>query len=187
MGMIFRNEAKASFRDWVRWRSRTFAITRCVCRSSKGCPGTGDTALTTGTKDEEGVEEEEGELLLGLLGPGAIVDGPSRDVLSSSGNGPPGSFLGPVKRFRAPDGVATTTGHLLARRSCSSSLGRTPPSGKSLQDCSSRMAVFLRSMILRFHSQIFRFVGPIKDDSTGKQSKPKQNRSRLQTFFNSKM
>lgn len=147
MGMIFRNEAKASFRDCVRWRSRTFAITRCVCRSSKGCPGTGDTALTTGTKED--VEEEEGEFLLGLLEPdGTSVDGPS-EVLSSSGKG---SFLGPVNRFRALDGGATTTGHLLARRSCSSSLGRTPPSGKSLQDCSSRMAVFLLSMILRFRS-----------------------------------
>lgn len=136
--MIFRNEANASFRDCVRWRSRTLAITRCVCRSSKGCPGTGDTALTTGTKEE--FEEEEGELLLGLLGPeGTSVDGPS-EILSSSGNGPTGSFLGPVNRFRAPGGGATTTGHLLARRSCSSSLGRTPPSGKSLQDCSSRIA-----------------------------------------------
>lgn len=140
--MIFLSEAKASFRDCVRCRSRTFAITRCVWRSSNGCPGTGDTALTAGTKEAEEFDEEEGELLLGRLGPeGASVDGPSSEVFSSCGRSPPGSFLGPVSRFRGPAGGATTTGHLLGRRSCSSSLGRTPPSGKSPQDCSSRMTV----------------------------------------------
>ncbi|RNA24141.1 hypothetical protein BpHYR1_028004 [Brachionus plicatilis] len=30
------SEAKASFRDWVRCRSRTFAITLCWCISSSG-------------------------------------------------------------------------------------------------------------------------------------------------------
>lgn len=165
--MIFRSEAKASFRDCVRWRSRTLAITRCVCRSSNGCPGRGDTALTTGTKEEEDVDEEAGELLLGLLGTeGVIVDGPSKDVLSSCSNRPPGSFLGPVTLFRAPVGGATTTGHLLARRSCSSSLGRTPPSGKSLQDCSSLMALTNRSRASTLKSFI-------RKSSTGKQVKIK--------------
>lgn len=137
--MIFLSEAKASFRDCVRCRSRTLAITRCVWRSSNGCPGTGDTVLTAGTREAEEDDEEEGEFLLGRLGQeGASVDGPSSEVLSSCVRG---SFLGPVSRFRAPVGGATTTGHLLGRRSCSSSLGRTPPSGKSPQDCSSRMTL----------------------------------------------
>lgn len=140
--MIFRSEAKASFRDCVRCLSRTLAITRCVWRSSNGCPGTGDTELTVGTREAAEVDEEGGELLLGRLGQeGASVEGPCSDVLLSCVWGPPGSFLGPVSRFRAPVGGATTTGHLLGRRSCSSSLGRTPPSGKSPQDCSSRMTL----------------------------------------------
>lgn len=176
MGMIFRSEAKASFRDCVRWRSRTLAITRCVCRSSNGCPGRGDTALTTGTKEEEDVDEEAGEFLLGLLG--AIVDGPSGDVLSSCSNRPPGSFLGPVTLFRAPVGGATTTGHLLARRSCSSSLGRTPPSGKSLQDCSSLMALTYRSCASTLKSFSTKF-------STGKQVKIKKQVNN-KAFSNSK-
>ncbi len=140
--MIFRSEAKASFRDCVRCRSRTLAIPRCEWRSSNGWPGTGDTVLTVGTREAAEVNEEEGELLLGRLGQeGVIVDGPSSDVLTSCVRGPPGSFLGPVSRFRAPVDGATTTAHLLERRSCSSSLGRTPPSGKSPQDCSSRMTL----------------------------------------------
>ena len=39
VGMILRRFVKASLRDCVRWRSRTFAITRWFCRSSKLCGG----------------------------------------------------------------------------------------------------------------------------------------------------
>lgn len=160
--MIFRREAKASFRDCVRCRSRTLAITRCVWRSSNGCPGTGDTALTMGTREAEEFDEDEGEFLLGRLGPeGTSVDGPSSGVLSSCARGPLGSFLGPVSLFRGPAGGATTTGHLLGRRSCSSSLGRTPPSGKSPQVCSSRMTVRRPLLVNPRASVLFRFAcGP---------------------------
>lgn len=34
VGMIFLNDANASFKLWVRCRSLTFAITRCDCKSS---------------------------------------------------------------------------------------------------------------------------------------------------------
>lgn len=183
--MIFRSEAKASFRDCVRCRSRTLAITRCVWRSSNGCPGTGDTALTAGTRETEEFDEDEGEFLLGRLGPeGTSVDGPSSGVLSSCARGPLGSFLGPVSRFRGPAGGATTTGHLLGRRSCSSSLGRTPPSGKSPQVCSSRMTVrrpllvnpVLLSCCALLAARFFAFDRAISRES-------KTNQSKRRAFF----
>lgn len=37
VGIIFRKDEKASLSDCVLCRSRTFAMTRCVCRSSKEC------------------------------------------------------------------------------------------------------------------------------------------------------
>ncbi|KAG7239840.1 hypothetical protein INR49_030553 [Caranx melampygus] len=54
VGIILRNEAKASFRDCVRCRSRMLAITRWACGSSRveRPPGLGP-----GTGERDGPEE----------------------------------------------------------------------------------------------------------------------------------
>lgn len=83
VGMILRNEAKASFRDCVRWRSRMLAMVRWLCGSSRveRLPGLGP-----GTGERDGPEEGDSwGLLLILLGPVGV-----KMRTSSPGSAPSG-------------------------------------------------------------------------------------------------
>lgn len=75
VGIILRNEAKASFRDCVRWRSRILAMVRWLCGSSRAerLPGLG-----LGKGEGDGLEEVESwGFLLILLGSVEVNPGSS--------------------------------------------------------------------------------------------------------------
>ena len=121
--MILRRDEKASFSDWVRWRSRTLAMTRWEWRSSKGWSSLGPSGVGASDTTVVGLFftllEPAGSRLVGL------------PVLLSSA-WLRLSFLGYGERLRFPDGW-----FFFDPLSSSSSLAPSPPSGELVQETSS--------------------------------------------------
>ncbi|TNN33187.1 hypothetical protein EYF80_056648 [Liparis tanakae] len=169
VGMILRSEEKASLSDCVRWRSRTLAMTRCECRSSKGWSSRGPSGV--GASDTTAVHG----LFLPFLGPdgsrpppppGGLPPPPPPPVLLSSAWPRTSFLLGNGERLRFAAWEV-----FLAPRSSSSSLAPRPPSGELVQDTSSLIAASADDLYAQARAASERTKKAEKSDEIGKKKK----------------